>query len=210
MLGYKTRLLITHYTFRVLVNNIFFFAHTENEIIQIILLRKVDGVGFRRKQVQILNKEEYNILRKWKRSGWNMVRRRSKRKATVLEGLTKAHGGLRRSKRKLALKKDETKIYGDDYGILPSDWSHVGKNLTLLATPLFSEVSPLSIWVWRTSGFLITPFANLLLSRTSLMQCSRISYSRKVSNDVNRNKEPILSVISTAVPPLLFMFSSLV
>jgi hypothetical protein len=50
-----------------------------------------------------------------------MVRRRSKRKATVLEALTKAHGGLRRSKRKLALKKDETKIYGDDYGILPSD-----------------------------------------------------------------------------------------
>ena len=50
-----------------------------------------------------------------------MVRRRSKRKATVLEGLTKDHGGLRRSKRKLALKKDETKIYGDDYGILPSD-----------------------------------------------------------------------------------------
>jgi hypothetical protein len=51
-----------------------------------------------------------------------MVRRRSKRKATVLEALTKAHGGgLRRSKRKLALKKDETKIFGDDYGILPSD-----------------------------------------------------------------------------------------
>ena len=50
-----------------------------------------------------------------------MVRRRSKRKSTVLEGLTISHGGLRRSKRKLALKEDEHKIYGDDYGILPSD-----------------------------------------------------------------------------------------
>ena len=58
---------------------------------------------------------------------WRMVRRRSKRRSTVMEGLTKAHGGLRRSKRKLALKKDDTKIYGEDYGILPSDWSHVGK-----------------------------------------------------------------------------------
>ena len=49
-----------------------------------------------------------------------MTRRRSKRKSTVLEGLTKAHGGLRRSKRKLAIREDEQKIYGDDYGILPS------------------------------------------------------------------------------------------
>jgi hypothetical protein len=50
-----------------------------------------------------------------------MTRRRSKRKSTVLEGLTLAHGGLRRSKRKLAIKEDENKIYGDDFGILPSD-----------------------------------------------------------------------------------------
>ena len=50
-----------------------------------------------------------------------MTRRRSKRKATVLGGLTKAHGGLRRSKRKLAMKEDESKIYGNDFGILPSD-----------------------------------------------------------------------------------------
>lgn len=49
-----------------------------------------------------------------------MTRRRSKRKATVMEGLTKAYGGLRRSKRTLALKADDRKIYGDDYGILPS------------------------------------------------------------------------------------------
>lgn len=49
------------------------------------------------------------------------MRRRSKRKATVMEGLTKGHGGLRRSKRKLALKEDEQRIYGEDYGILPSD-----------------------------------------------------------------------------------------
>lgn len=58
---------------------------------------------------------------KEKNTDRSMVRRRSKRKATVLEGLTMAYGGLRRSKRKLALKEDETKIYGDDYGILPSD-----------------------------------------------------------------------------------------
>lgn len=49
------------------------------------------------------------------------MRRRSKRKSTVMEGLTKGHGGLRRSKRKLALKRDEQRIYGEDYGILPSD-----------------------------------------------------------------------------------------
>ena len=49
-----------------------------------------------------------------------MTRRRSKRKSTVLEGLTKGHGGLRRSKRKLAIREDEERIYGDDYGILPS------------------------------------------------------------------------------------------
>ena len=46
-----------------------------------------------------------------------MVRRRSKRKATVLEGL----GGLRRSKRKQALRDDDEKKFGEDYGILPSD-----------------------------------------------------------------------------------------
>jgi hypothetical protein len=50
-----------------------------------------------------------------------MVRRRSKRKSTIMEGLTQGHGGLRRSKRKLALKEDDNKIFGDDYGILPSD-----------------------------------------------------------------------------------------
>ena len=49
------------------------------------------------------------------------MRRRSKRKAAVLDALTQGHGGLRRSKRKLALKEDEYRIYGDDYGILPSD-----------------------------------------------------------------------------------------
>ena len=51
----------------------------------------------------------------------DIMRRRSKRKSTVMESLTKGHGGLRRSKRKLALKEDESRIYGDDYGILPSD-----------------------------------------------------------------------------------------
>jgi hypothetical protein len=55
-----------------------------------------------------------------------MARRRSKRKSTVLEGLTKQYGGLRRSKRKLALKEDEKKIYGDDYGILPSGEPSLG------------------------------------------------------------------------------------
>jgi hypothetical protein len=38
-----------------------------------------------------------------------------------MESLTKGYGGLRRSKRKLALKEDESRIFGDDYGILPSD-----------------------------------------------------------------------------------------
>ena len=46
-----------------------------------------------------------------------MVRRRSKRKSTVMEGL----GGLRRSKRKQAREEEESRIYGEDYGILPSD-----------------------------------------------------------------------------------------
>jgi len=50
-----------------------------------------------------------------------MVRRRSKRKSTVLEGLTMAHGGLRRSKRKQKLRDDDERIYGNDFGILPSD-----------------------------------------------------------------------------------------
>jgi hypothetical protein len=50
-----------------------------------------------------------------------MTRRRSKRKATVLESLTKGHGGLRRSKRKLAIREFEQKVFGDDPGILPSD-----------------------------------------------------------------------------------------
>jgi hypothetical protein len=50
-----------------------------------------------------------------------MVRRRSKRKSAVMEGL----GGLRRSKRKQAIRDDESRVYGEDYGILPSDWSMV-------------------------------------------------------------------------------------
>ena len=49
-----------------------------------------------------------------------MAKRRSKRKATVLESLLEG-GKLRRSKRKAAMREDEHKIYGDDYGILPSD-----------------------------------------------------------------------------------------
>ena len=49
-----------------------------------------------------------------------MAKRRSKRKATVLESLLEG-GKLRRSKRKLAAREDEHRIYGDDYGILPSD-----------------------------------------------------------------------------------------
>jgi hypothetical protein len=47
-----------------------------------------------------------------------MVKRRSKRKATVLESLG---GKRRRSARKLALRDADHKIYGDDCGILPSD-----------------------------------------------------------------------------------------
>jgi hypothetical protein len=47
-----------------------------------------------------------------------MVKRRSKRKATVLESLG---GKRRRSARKLAVRDVEQKIYGDDCGILPSD-----------------------------------------------------------------------------------------
>lgn len=47
--------------------------------------------------------------------------RRSKRKSTVLESLTMGHGGLRRSKRKMAMRENESQIYGNDYGILPSD-----------------------------------------------------------------------------------------
>lgn len=50
----------------------------------------------------------------------SMAKRRSKRKATVLESLLEG-GKLRRSKRKMAVREDENKIYGDDYGILPSD-----------------------------------------------------------------------------------------
>lgn len=57
-----------------------------------------------------------------------MVRRRSKRKSTVMESLTKDHGGLRRSKRKLSEQMIDFRIYGEDFGILPSDWSHVGKS----------------------------------------------------------------------------------
>jgi hypothetical protein len=50
------------------------------------------------------------------------MRRRSKRKAAVLAACTLDHGGqLRRSKRKLVQKEEEHRIYGDDFGILPSD-----------------------------------------------------------------------------------------
>jgi hypothetical protein len=46
--------------------------------------------------------------------------RRSKRKSGEL--LLREHGGqLRRSKRKASLKEEEQAIFGDDYGILPSD-----------------------------------------------------------------------------------------
>ena len=73
-------------------------------------------------------------LRNWKltqhknkSNSFIMVRRRSKRKAAVLESLTKEHGGLRRSKRKEKVRRDEETIYGSDFGILPSDWSKVGE-----------------------------------------------------------------------------------
>lgn len=49
-----------------------------------------------------------------------MVKRRSKRKSTVLESLLEG-GKRRRSKRGAAIREDEHKIYGNDYGILPSD-----------------------------------------------------------------------------------------
>jgi len=49
-----------------------------------------------------------------------MVKRRSKRKTTVLESLLEG-GKLRRSKRKAALREDEHKVYGNDCGVLPSD-----------------------------------------------------------------------------------------
>ena len=115
---------------------------------------------------------------------WNMVRRRSKRKSTVLEGLTKAHGGLRRSKRKLALKEDETKIYGDDYGILPSDWSHVGKKFLPLASICralyFSEGFRWLTWVHVLTRFSVA---------TSLTRNSRIRHSRKVSLKVDWNRK---------------------
>ena len=49
--------------------------------------------------------------------------RRSKRKSTVLESLTMGHGGLRRSKRKMAMRENESQIYGNDYGILPCEFT---------------------------------------------------------------------------------------
>lgn len=52
--------------------------------------------------------------------------RRSKRKGSVLNSLLEGHGKkLRRSARKLSKRKEEEKVYGQDYGILPSDWSIV-------------------------------------------------------------------------------------
>jgi hypothetical protein len=48
--------------------------------------------------------------------------RRSKRKVAVLNGLLQDHGKkLRRSARSLSKRKEEEKVYGQDYGILPSD-----------------------------------------------------------------------------------------
>jgi hypothetical protein len=49
-----------------------------------------------------------------------MVKRRSKRKAAVLEGLLE-NGKLRRSARCGAVKDADSRVYGNDYGILPSD-----------------------------------------------------------------------------------------
>ena len=49
-----------------------------------------------------------------------MARRRSKRKATVLENLLEG-GRLRRSARKEAKRQRTERLYGDDFGILPSD-----------------------------------------------------------------------------------------
>ena len=64
--------------------------------------------------------EQRNTVKTAKKKKAAMVRR-SKRKATVLENLTKGHGGLRRSKRKLALREYEQNVFGDDCGVLPSD-----------------------------------------------------------------------------------------
>jgi len=51
-----------------------------------------------------------------------MTKRRSKRKSTV----TQSQGlKLRKSARKRARREADSKIYGHDYGILPSDWSVV-------------------------------------------------------------------------------------
>jgi hypothetical protein len=43
------------------------------------------------------------------------MRRRSKRTSAILKD------GIRRSRRNVAAKESDDKIYGEDYGILPSD-----------------------------------------------------------------------------------------
>ena len=51
-----------------------------------------------------------------------MVKRRSKRKVNLLNGLLEDHGKKRRrSGRKLAKLKEDEKVFCQDYGILPSD-----------------------------------------------------------------------------------------
>jgi len=50
--------------------------------------------------------------------------RRSKRTSAVLKS------GVRRSKRKIEKKEVDDRIYSDDYGILPSDWSMVQASAT--------------------------------------------------------------------------------
>jgi len=49
-----------------------------------------------------------------------MVIRRSKRKSSINRSLLDG-GKRRRSKRNEALKEDESKIFGNDFGVLPSD-----------------------------------------------------------------------------------------
>jgi hypothetical protein len=44
-----------------------------------------------------------------------VMRRRSKRTSAILKD------GIRRSRRNVAAKESDDKIYGEDYGILPSD-----------------------------------------------------------------------------------------
>ena len=61
-----------------------------------------------------------SLLLKLYTISFTMARRRSKRKATVLENLLEG-GRLRRSARKEAKRQRTERLYGDDFGILPSD-----------------------------------------------------------------------------------------